>query len=41
MLVYAANDYDTTPGKDISAELHRLHKSHLLKIIPRSEQDLR
>lgn len=34
MLVYAANDYDTTPGKDISAELGRLHKSHLLKIYP-------
>jgi len=34
MLVYAANDYDTTPGKEISAELDRLHKSHLLKIYP-------
>jgi carboxymethylenebutenolidase len=34
MLVYAANDYDTTPGKDISAELDRLHKSHSLKIYP-------
>jgi carboxymethylenebutenolidase len=34
MLVYAANDYDTTPGKDISRELDRLHKSHLLKIYP-------
>jgi dienelactone hydrolase len=34
MLVYAANDFDTTPGKDISAELNRLHKSHLLKIYP-------
>lgn len=34
MLVYAANDYDTTPGKDISAELDRLHKTHLLKIYP-------
>jgi len=34
MLVYAANDYDTTPGTDISAELDRLHKSHLLKIYP-------
>jgi carboxymethylenebutenolidase len=32
MLVYAANDYDTTPGKDVSAELDRLHKPHLLKI---------
>jgi dienelactone hydrolase len=34
MLVYAANDFDTTPGKDISAELDQLHKSHLLKIYP-------
>jgi dienelactone hydrolase len=34
MLVYAANDYDTTAGKDISAELDRLHKSHSLKIYP-------
>lgn len=34
MLVYAANDYDTKPGKDISAELDRLHRSHLLKIYP-------
>jgi dienelactone hydrolase len=34
MLVYAANDFDTTPGKDISAELDRLHKSHSLKIYP-------
>jgi dienelactone hydrolase len=34
MLVYAANDYDTTPGKDISAELERLHKSHSVKIYP-------
>jgi len=34
MLVYAANDYDTKPGKDISAELDRLQRSHLLKIYP-------
>ena len=34
MLVYAANDFDTTPGKDISAELDRSHRSHLLKIYP-------
>jgi|SRR6516162_6677340 dienelactone hydrolase len=34
MLVYAANDFDTTPAKDISAELDRLHKSHLVKIYP-------
>jgi dienelactone hydrolase len=34
MLVYAANDFDTTPGNDISAELDRQHKSHLLKTYP-------
>ncbi len=34
MLLYAANDFDTTPGKDVSAELDRLHKSHVLKIYP-------
>lgn len=34
MLVYAANDFDTTPGKNISSELDRQHKSHLLKIYP-------
>jgi carboxymethylenebutenolidase len=34
MLVYAANDFDTTPGKDISAALDRLHKPHLLNIYP-------
>lgn len=34
MLLYAANDFDTTPGKDISAELDRLHKPHFLKIYP-------
>jgi hypothetical protein len=34
MLVYAAKDYDTTPGKDISAELDRFDKSHLRKIYP-------
>jgi carboxymethylenebutenolidase len=32
MLVYAANDFDTTPAKRIAAELDRQHKSHLLKI---------
>jgi len=32
MLVYAANDFDTAPGTDITAELDRLHKPHLLKI---------
>jgi dienelactone hydrolase len=34
MLIHAANDYDTTPGKDLSAELERLHKAHVLKIYP-------
>lgn len=32
MLLHAANDYDTTPGTEIAAELDRLHKPHLLKI---------
>ena len=27
-------DFDTAPGKDISAKLDRLRKSHLLKIYP-------
>jgi carboxymethylenebutenolidase len=34
MLVYAANDYDTTPGTALAAELDHLHKPHLLKIYP-------
>ena len=34
MLLYAANDFDTTPGKEVSGELDRLGKSHLLKIYP-------
>ncbi len=34
MLLYAANDFDTTPGKDVAEELDRLHKSHVLKIYP-------
>ena len=34
MLVYAANDYDTTPGTEIAAELDRLHKPHVIKIYP-------
>jgi len=34
MLIHAANDYDTTPGIAISAELDRLHKGHVLKIYP-------
>jgi dienelactone hydrolase len=34
MLIHAANDYDTTPGTVIAAELERLHKPHVLKIYP-------
>ena len=34
MLIHAANDYDTTPGRDLAAELERLGKSHVLKIYP-------
>ena len=34
MLIHAANDYDTAPGKELAAELERLHKPHLLKIYP-------
>jgi dienelactone hydrolase len=34
MLVHAANDYDTSPGRDLAAELQRHHKRHLLKIYP-------
>jgi dienelactone hydrolase len=34
MLIHAANDYDTTPGTAIAAELHRLGKPHVLKIYP-------
>jgi len=34
MLIQAANDYDTTPGRELGAELERLHKPHVLKIYP-------
>ena len=34
MLIYAANDYDTTPGTALGTELDRLHKPYLLKIYP-------
>jgi dienelactone hydrolase len=34
MLTHAANDYDTTPGTALAAELERLHKPHVLKIYP-------
>lgn len=34
MLIHTQNDYDTTPGTILAAELERLHKPHLLKIYP-------
>jgi hypothetical protein len=34
MLIYAANDYDTTAGTALAAELDRLHKPPVLKICP-------
>jgi carboxymethylenebutenolidase len=34
MLIHAANDYDTTPGTAVAAELARHHKPHVLKIYP-------
>jgi dienelactone hydrolase len=34
MLIHAANDYDTTAGTALAAELDRLHKPYLLKIYP-------
>jgi dienelactone hydrolase len=34
MLIYAANDYSTAPGKALDAELARLNKAHVLKIYP-------
>ena len=34
MLLHAINDYDATPGREIAAELDRLHKPHLLKMYP-------
>ena len=34
MLVHAANDYSTTPGKALDRELTRLNKPHLLRIGP-------
>jgi dienelactone hydrolase len=36
MLLQAANDYSTAPGKALDGELARLNKSHVLKIYPRS-----
>jgi carboxymethylenebutenolidase len=34
MLTHAANDYGTSAGRDLGAELERLHRPHLLKIYP-------
>jgi dienelactone hydrolase len=34
MLIHAANDYGTAAGRDLAAELERLHKPHVLKIYP-------
>jgi dienelactone hydrolase len=34
MLLHAANDYSTEPGKLMAAELAKLHHPHLLKIYP-------
>jgi carboxymethylenebutenolidase len=34
MLVHAANDYSTAPGKALDNELSRLNKPHVLKIYP-------
>jgi carboxymethylenebutenolidase len=36
MLLQAANDYSTAPGKALDGELVRLNKSHVLKIYPPS-----
>jgi dipeptidyl aminopeptidase/acylaminoacyl peptidase len=34
MLIHAENDYSTAPGRDLAAELERLHRPHVLKIYP-------
>lgn len=34
MLTHAENDFDTTAGNALAAELERLHKAHVLKIYP-------
>jgi len=34
MLIHAENDYSTAPGRELGAELERLHKPHVLKIYP-------
>jgi len=34
MLIHAENDFSTVPGREMGAELKRLHKPHVLKIYP-------
>ena len=34
MLIHAANDHDTAPGRQLAGELERLHKAQLLRIYP-------
>lgn len=34
MLIHAANDYSTAPGRVLADELERLHRPHLLKVYP-------
>ena len=34
MLTHAENDFSTSPGKALAAELQRLHKPYVLKIYP-------
>jgi carboxymethylenebutenolidase len=34
LLIHAENDFSTAAGRDLAAELERLHKSHVLKIYP-------
>lgn len=34
MLIQAANDYSTAPGRALDQELERLHKPHLLELLP-------
>ena len=34
MLIHAANDYDTTAGNELAAQLQRRNQAHILKIYP-------
>jgi len=34
LLIHAENDFSTAPGRDLAAELERLHRPHVLKIYP-------